>query len=214
MPAFVWDLGGEQQGFVHLDGFYGFPAVDGPRGGVKVASESYERTVTADGHQHPATRPEIDQIYDACIAPHLPWLDPEPLKTVSCLYTSTRGPIRDRPSPRARLSPNRLRVLRARVQAVARDRRGGRAMADRTSARHRAQCVQLLPGPAVRTAPAADRCGFAFGIGSPHSPHRTLNTDASERPRRRGQRPLSSFRRLAPDAPYQRNGGVKGQGDR
>src|SRR5436305_3358876 len=42
MPAFVWDFGGQQRGFVHLNGFYGFPAVDGPQGGLKVASESYE----------------------------------------------------------------------------------------------------------------------------------------------------------------------------
>ena len=50
MPGFVWDLGGRQQGFVHLDGFYGLPAIDGPDGGR-----------------------------------------PEPLRTVSCLCTSTRG---------------------------------------------------------------------------------------------------------------------------
>ncbi len=91
MPTFVWDLGAEQRGFVHLDGFYGFPAIDGPAGGVKVASESYELTTTADGRQHPATRAEIDWMYERCVARYLPWLGAEPLKTVSCLYTSTRG---------------------------------------------------------------------------------------------------------------------------
>ena len=91
MPAFVWELGGEKRGFVHLDGFYGFPAIDGPRGGVKVASESYERTTTPDGRQHPATPQESHDMYERCIAPFLPWLGPEPLRTVSCLYTSTRG---------------------------------------------------------------------------------------------------------------------------
>jgi sarcosine oxidase len=91
MPTFVWDFGGDRAGFVHLDGFYGFPAVDGPGGGVKVASESYERTTEPDGRQHPATQPEIEQMYERCIAPYLPWLGAKPLKTVSCLYTSTRG---------------------------------------------------------------------------------------------------------------------------
>jgi sarcosine oxidase len=91
MPAFVWDVGGDQRGFVHLDGFYGFPAIDGPDGGVKVASESYEHTVSPDGRQHPATRSEIERMYRGCVAPYLPWLGPEPLRTVSCLYTSTRG---------------------------------------------------------------------------------------------------------------------------
>jgi sarcosine oxidase len=91
MPAFVWDVGGDQHGFVHLDGFYGFPAIDGPDGGVKVASESYAHTTTADGRQHPAGRAEIDRMYRGCVEPYLPWLGNEPLRTVSCLYTSTRG---------------------------------------------------------------------------------------------------------------------------
>ena len=91
MPAFVWDVGGDQQGFVHLDGFYGFPAIDGPDGGVKVASEWYEHTTSADGRQHPATPSEIERMYRGCIEPHLPWLGQAPQRTVSCLYTSTRG---------------------------------------------------------------------------------------------------------------------------
>jgi sarcosine oxidase len=91
MPTFVWDLGGEARGFVHLVGFYGFPAVDGPGGGVKVATESYDHTTTPDGRQHPATRSEIDEMYERCVAPHLRGLGPEPLQTVSCLYTNTRG---------------------------------------------------------------------------------------------------------------------------
>ena len=90
MPVFVWDLG-EAEGFVHLDGFYGFPALDGAAGGVKVATESYERTTSPDGRQHPATREETEEMYRRCIGPYLPWLGPEPVRTVSCLYTNTRG---------------------------------------------------------------------------------------------------------------------------
>jgi sarcosine oxidase len=91
MPGFVWDVGGDQRGFVHLDGFYGFPAIDGPGGGVKVAAESYEHTTTPDGRQHPASRSEIERMYRGCVQPYLPWLGEEPLRSVSCLYTSTRG---------------------------------------------------------------------------------------------------------------------------
>jgi sarcosine oxidase len=91
MPAFVWDVGGDRGGFIHLDGFYGFPAVDGPGGGLKVASETYERTTRPDGRQHPATDREIKRMYDRSVGPYLPWLGGEPLRTVSCLYTSTRG---------------------------------------------------------------------------------------------------------------------------
>jgi sarcosine oxidase len=91
MPAFVWDVGGDRRGFVHLDGFYGFPAIDGADGGVKVASETYEHTTAPDGRQHPATAAEVERMYRGCIEPYLPWLGSEPVRTVSCLYTSTRG---------------------------------------------------------------------------------------------------------------------------
>jgi sarcosine oxidase len=91
MPAFVWDFGGADDGMVHLSGFYGFPAIDGPDGGVKAASESYEHTTAPDGRRHPATPAEAAQMYEECVAPHLPWLGSEPIRTVSCLYTSTLG---------------------------------------------------------------------------------------------------------------------------
>ena len=48
-------------------GFYGFPAVDGPGGGVKVATESYERTTHPDGRRHPATPEEVETMYRRCI---------------------------------------------------------------------------------------------------------------------------------------------------
>jgi sarcosine oxidase len=91
MPVFVWDFGGARSGFEHLDGFYGFPAIDGPGGGVKVATASYGHTTAPDGRQHPATAAESADMYERCIAPHLPWLGAAPLRTVSCLYTCTRG---------------------------------------------------------------------------------------------------------------------------
>jgi sarcosine oxidase len=91
MPVFVWDLGGEREGVVHLDGFYGFPALDGPAGGVKVATETYETTTAPDGRQHPATAAETATMYRHCIAGRLPWLGPQPVRTLSCLYTCTSG---------------------------------------------------------------------------------------------------------------------------
>jgi sarcosine oxidase len=91
MPIFVWELGGEQDGFVHLFGFYGLPALDGPDGGVKVAAESYAETTEPDGRQHPATQAETELIYDGYVKARLPWLGPQPVRTISCLYTATRG---------------------------------------------------------------------------------------------------------------------------
>lgn len=91
MPVFVWDFGGERGGFVHFDGFYGFPAVDGPAGGVKVATETYETTTRPDGTQQPPTQEEAGELYRRCVEGRLPWLGPEPVRAVSCLYTCTRG---------------------------------------------------------------------------------------------------------------------------
>jgi sarcosine oxidase len=91
MPVFVWDFGGERRGFVHFDGFYGFPAVDGPAGGVKVATETYVTTTQPDGRQHPPAPAETAAMYRQCVEGRLPWLGPNPVRTVSCLYTCTRG---------------------------------------------------------------------------------------------------------------------------
>lgn len=91
MPVFVWDFGGERGGFAHFEGFYGFPAVDGRAGGVKVATETYETRTEPDGRQHPPTPQETAAMYRQCIEHRLPWLGPDPVRTLSCLYTCTRG---------------------------------------------------------------------------------------------------------------------------
>jgi len=91
MPVFVWDFGGGGTGFVHLCGFYGFPPLAGAAGGVKVATEQFEHTAQPDGAQHPATPDEAALMRRQVIGARLPWLGSIPLRTVSCLYTSTRG---------------------------------------------------------------------------------------------------------------------------
>jgi sarcosine oxidase len=65
--------------------------VDGPAGGVKVATEIYETTTEPDGRQHPPTPQEIAAMYRHCIEDRLPWLGSEPVRALSCLYTCTRG---------------------------------------------------------------------------------------------------------------------------
>jgi sarcosine oxidase len=91
MPIFVWDFGGEPTGFVHLRGFYGFPPLAGAASGVKVATEQFERTTEPDGAQHPATSDEAEVMRRRVIGARLPWLGSTPLRSISCLYTSTRG---------------------------------------------------------------------------------------------------------------------------
>jgi sarcosine oxidase len=88
MPVFVWEFGGDRDGFTHLRGLYGFPAIDGPGGGLKVGTEVYEETTTPDGRQRPAAPAEAQEMYEQYIALRLPWLGPRPLRTMSCLYTN------------------------------------------------------------------------------------------------------------------------------
>jgi sarcosine oxidase len=90
MPVFVWDFGGDRGDFTHFDGFYGFPALNGPTGGVKVAAESYETTTEPDGRPHPPTPAEAAAMYRRYVEARIPSLAPEPLRTLSCLYTCTR----------------------------------------------------------------------------------------------------------------------------
>jgi sarcosine oxidase len=91
MPVFVWDFGVESTGFVHFGGFYGFPPLAGFDRGVKVATEQFEHTTEPDGAQHPATPAEAAHMRRHVLGGRLPWLGATPMRSVSCLYTSTRG---------------------------------------------------------------------------------------------------------------------------
>jgi len=90
MPVFIWELPGAQEEFTHALGFYGFPAIDGPGGGVKVAVEAYNERVDPDAPRRAATAAEIAEMHRRHIAPHLPWLGPDAVRSASCLYTNTR----------------------------------------------------------------------------------------------------------------------------
>jgi sarcosine oxidase len=91
MPVFAWDFGGDEGEFVQFHGFYGFPALEGPAGGVKVGTTTYERPVTADQQHRWPTEPEVADMYEQNVARYLPWLGPELLRAAPCLYTSTRA---------------------------------------------------------------------------------------------------------------------------
>lgn len=90
MPVFIWDLGEDAQARAHPRRVvYGFPPIDGPDGGVKVASESYEQPVVPDGAEHFASASEAAEMYRRHVAAALPWVGPEPVRSASCLYTCT-----------------------------------------------------------------------------------------------------------------------------
>ncbi|MBI3573853.1 N-methyl-L-tryptophan oxidase [Candidatus Kaiserbacteria bacterium] len=82
-PVFVWELKGNRHAI------YGFPAIDGPDGGVKVATEQYEYSTTPDTVERTVSEEEINAMYDNFVSRYLPGLGKECVKVVSCLYTVT-----------------------------------------------------------------------------------------------------------------------------
>jgi sarcosine oxidase len=92
MPIFIWEMVGERDAFIHLTGgFYGFPAIDGPHGGLKLATERYDATVDPDRRAEPDLADSARTLHERYLARHFPWVTADPLRITSCLYTCTRG---------------------------------------------------------------------------------------------------------------------------
>jgi sarcosine oxidase len=83
-PIFIWITGNE----LH-DMLYGFPAIDGPQGGIKVASERYENTVDPDEVSRDVSDESVAQMHSHYIRPRLPDVSSRCLRTATCLYTVT-----------------------------------------------------------------------------------------------------------------------------
>ena len=83
-PVFIWITGTRVQ-----DMLYGFPAIDGAAGGVKVATERYENTVDPDNVPRDVDERSVAEMWTAYIAPRFPDLSERCLRTATCLYTVT-----------------------------------------------------------------------------------------------------------------------------
>ena len=83
MPIYIWELGGGPDDFV-----YGFPAIDGPDGGVKVAGESYAATTTPDACEREIA-PEETRALHARVDGRVPGIAADCLRATTCLYTMT-----------------------------------------------------------------------------------------------------------------------------
>jgi sarcosine oxidase len=82
-PVFIWELQGRKQGI------YGFPAIDGPGGGVKVATEQFGAAITADAPVQAVSDEEKRTMYTDYVAPYLSGVSGRCIKALSCLYTVT-----------------------------------------------------------------------------------------------------------------------------
>jgi sarcosine oxidase len=81
-PVYIWEVGPTQW-------FYGFPAVDGPGGGVKVATERHDMPTSPDDPHRDVPPAESLALFDGIVGRRLPRLRRERVRAVSCLYTTT-----------------------------------------------------------------------------------------------------------------------------
>lgn len=82
-PIFIWELQGNKQSI------YGFPAIDGQKGGLKIASEQYDTSTGADTVNREVSQVEIKAMWKNFVAPYFLDLSNKCVKAVSCLYTVT-----------------------------------------------------------------------------------------------------------------------------
>jgi sarcosine oxidase len=85
-PVYIWWPGGDRSDLI-----YGFPMIDGPSGGAKVAREQYVDETTADDVDRTVTADEVDEMYERWVRPRLPGLSGRCVKARVCLYTVTEG---------------------------------------------------------------------------------------------------------------------------
>lgn len=82
-PVFIWQIKGTD------NGIYGFPAVDGPNGGFKIASENYVEVTTPETVNRIVSLEETESMYKLKVAPYFPLSNSKCLRSSVCLYTVT-----------------------------------------------------------------------------------------------------------------------------
>ena len=82
-PVFIWELPQKTQSI------YGFPAIDGTNGGMKIATESFAAATTAATVAREVTAAERAAMHRDYVAPYFPAVTPRCLRATACLYTVT-----------------------------------------------------------------------------------------------------------------------------
>jgi sarcosine oxidase len=82
-PTFIWDFGRWENDFV-----YGFPAINGKTGGLKIATETYYETTDPDNVERDVSSKEIDEVFSTYIENKIRGISPKSVKTATCLYTT------------------------------------------------------------------------------------------------------------------------------
>jgi sarcosine oxidase len=82
-PVYIWELQGPVQAI------YGFPAIDGAAGGIKVATQQYEESTTPETVDREVHPEEIADMYRDNVERFLARVTARCLKATTCLYTQT-----------------------------------------------------------------------------------------------------------------------------
>jgi len=80
-PVFIWEVQGE------ACPMYGFPAVDGPAGGMKIGREEYSQTTSPEAVDRTVSQAEIAHMHDTQVAPFFHGVESRCLRSAVCLYT-------------------------------------------------------------------------------------------------------------------------------
>lgn len=83
-PVFIWSFGRWDADFV-----YGFPAVGGPAGGLKVATENFERTTRPDEADREVSPRESAEMFATYVEGKLRGVSKSCVRSAACLYTMT-----------------------------------------------------------------------------------------------------------------------------
>jgi len=83
-PVHIWSLANNHD-------IYGFPAVDGAAGGVKIADEQYSETTTADSVSRDVAVEYTRELFEQHVSRCFPDVVGQVLRTATCLYTVTPG---------------------------------------------------------------------------------------------------------------------------
>jgi len=83
-PIFIWSFGRFDGDFV-----YGFPAINGRDGGLKVASEEFHATTSPDQAERSVTDEEASRVFKSYVSGRLTGVGERCVRSAVCLYTST-----------------------------------------------------------------------------------------------------------------------------
>jgi sarcosine oxidase len=84
LPIWIWEFGMTAE-----DLMYGFPAIDGAKGGVKIAFEQYRTATDPDTVSREVSKQETEDMYTRYVQPHFVGVTERCVKAVTCLYTVT-----------------------------------------------------------------------------------------------------------------------------